>query len=136
MKARSTTAYAIRLLPGQMLKEQLVLWAKENNIAAAAIVTCVGSLRKTSIRFADQIEAVSLEGKHEIISLTGTLSQHGIHLHICVADGKGAVTGGHLMTGCEIYTTAEIVIADLSGVKFSREPHPNTGWLELTISPE
>lgn len=127
------TFYAIRLHPGQRLKEELAVWAKTNKADACAIVSCAGSLQKASIRFADQAEATAIEGKHEIVSLSGTLSQHGVHLHISIADSEGRVSGGHLMDGCEIYTTAEIVIAEMSGMVFKRKHDPETGFSELSI---
>lgn len=46
-------------------------------------------------------ETVSLDERFEIVSLTGTLSRHGAHLHISIADFQGNVVGGHLMDGCE-----------------------------------
>lgn len=46
-------------------------------------------------------ETVSLDERFEIVSLTGTLSRHGAHLHIAIADFQGNVVGGHLMDGCE-----------------------------------
>lgn len=43
-------------------------------------------------------ETVTLEERFEIVSLTGTLSRHGCHLHISIADFQGRATGIHLAT--------------------------------------
>jgi predicted DNA-binding protein with PD1-like motif len=67
--------------------------------------------------------------------LTGTLSKHGSHYHISIADGEGRTLGAHLLEGCLIYTTAEIVIGELPGVSFLREMDSATGYDELYIRP-
>ncbi|MCC5885118.1 MAG: DUF296 domain-containing protein [Gammaproteobacteria bacterium] len=102
---------------------------------ALAVVTCCGSLDGAMLRPADQSEAQLLSGPLEILSLAGTLSLSGVHLHLTVGDGQGAVFGGHLLAGCRIRTTAEIVLAALPDAVFRRNFDPRTGWRELTISP-
>jgi predicted DNA-binding protein with PD1-like motif len=69
----------------------------------------------------------------KIVSLVGTLGQDGVHLHISIADSTGKTTGGHLVDGCLVYTTAEIVIGDAQGLTFSREQDEQTGYKELRI---
>lgn len=71
------------------------------------------------------------EGEFEIISLTGTLSPSGPHLHISISDPSGAVFGGHLQDGSIIRTTAEIVAGELEDWEFTRELDPRTGFKEL-----
>jgi hypothetical protein len=53
---------------------------------------------------------VEFNGKFEIVSLSGTLSSSGHHVHMSIADCDGNVFGGHLMEGCLVRTTAEIVL--------------------------
>jgi hypothetical protein len=60
-------------------------------------------------------------GFFEILSVTGTLSIYGVHLHICIADAEGNSIGGHLMEGCIIYTTDELVIGSSAILKFTCE---------------
>ena len=125
--------YALRLRPGQDLRKELERFTKERDLRAGFIITTVGSLQKASLRLADKSEATSFEGKFEIVSLVGTLAQDGVHLHISISDGTGRTIGGHLVEGCQIYTTAEIVIGEASGMVFSRETDKATGYKELTI---
>lgn len=124
---------ALRLTPGQDLKIELSNYLKTNQIEAAYIATCVGSLQQAAIRFANQPGATILKEKFEITSLVGTLSMHGSHLHITIADSTGKPLGGHVMDGNLIFTTAEIVIGILSNVIFKRELDEQTGYQELTI---
>jgi predicted DNA-binding protein with PD1-like motif len=76
-----------------------------------------------------------LQDKFEIVSLVGTLSTHGIHLHISISDKDGKTIGGHLEKGCLIYTTAEIVIGVSEDFIFVRTVDENTGYKELEIQP-
>jgi predicted DNA-binding protein with PD1-like motif len=123
----------IRLKPGQDLKRSLLNYCIDQKIDAACMLSCVGSLRQATIRFANKPEGTVLEQTLEIISLAGTLSQYGVHLHIAVSDSEGQVIGGHLMDGSHIYTTAEIVIGIVPNTIFKREIDPLTGYKELTI---
>jgi predicted DNA-binding protein with PD1-like motif len=123
----------LRLTPQQDLKAELDTFACQSRLEAACIVTCVGSLSRAVLRFAGQSEAIVREDKFEIVSLTGTLSQHGSHYHICLADSTGQTLGGHLLKGCQVYTTAEIVIGILPHLSFKRELDETTGYRELAI---
>ena len=110
-------AHVFRLKPGEDLKQSIQKYVNENNIAAGWVSTCVGSLTKYHIRFANQPEASSDSGHFEIVSLTGTVSVNGSHLHISLSDSTGKTIGGHLQEGNLIYTTAEIVL--LSSNKYN-----------------
>jgi predicted DNA-binding protein with PD1-like motif len=127
--------FALRLRPGDDPQAALDAFARTNQLKAACVLTCVGSLRKAVLRFANQEQATTLEGHFEIVSLTGVFSLDGGHYHIAIADGKGRTYGAHLMDGCEIYTTAEIVLASLDDVRFLRTFDPQTGYPELDIQP-
>lgn len=125
--------HVFRLLPHQDLKKSIIEFAKANSIKAACIVTCVGSLEKINLRFANQREGSLLTGYHEILSLTGTLSDSTAHLHLSVADSTGTTTGGHLLDDNLVYTTAEVVIMELADLEFIREIDPTSGYHELKI---
>lgn len=125
---------AIRLKPGEDLKQSLLQYCIEQQIDAAYMLSCVGSLRQAAIRFANRSEGTVIDQRLEIVSLEGTLSQHGLHLHIAVSDNEGQVIGGHLLDGSNIYTTAEIVLGIVPNIIFKREVDLLTGYRELSIS--
>ncbi|MEM1296458.1 MAG: PPC domain-containing DNA-binding protein [Verrucomicrobiota bacterium] len=125
--------HCLRLAPGQDLKRELERITTEMQWSAAFILTGIGSLTTASIRFADADRIETVEGPLEILSLGGTLSLDGSHIHILVADSVGASQGGHLKEGAMIRTTAEIVIGVLSEWQFSRKLDPETGCQELTV---
>src|SRR5262245_38800258 len=76
------TVRAFRLGPGADLKKELSRIVRDNGLRAGVVLTCVGSLTRAVIRLADQPEATTFDGKHEIVSLVGTLALGGDHLHI------------------------------------------------------
>jgi len=110
-------------------------FARERHVRAGCIVSCVGSLEQIHIRFANQKAGQVQKDFFEIVSLTGTFSETNCHFHIAVSDSKGQVFGGHLLDDSVIYTTAEIVVAELSDVEFHREIDSTFGYQELTILP-
>jgi predicted DNA-binding protein with PD1-like motif len=126
--------YALRLHPGQDLKQSLVAFCREHKLQAGFILTCVGSLSQAGLRLAARPETTLYEDKFEIVSLTGTLCPDGVHLHLSMSDGRGQTIGGHLQDGNIVRTTAELVIGELSGVSFSRPLDPETGYDELVVT--
>jgi uncharacterized protein len=125
--------FALRLTPGQDLKTELQAFTQDHDLQAGFILTAVGSLQHAQLRFAGQSVATSLPGPWEIVSLVGTLCQSGLHLHIALANAQGEVRGGHLMPGCLIHTTAEIVLGEGESSRFVRVLDLQTGYLELTL---
>lgn len=73
-------------------------------------------------------------GPFEIVSLVGTLSIHGIHVHISISDESGQTFGGHLLSGNLIHTTAEILLMESLDHEFFREFDTQTGYEELKIA--
>ncbi|TKB09289.1 PPC domain-containing DNA-binding protein [Desulforhopalus sp. IMCC35007] len=127
---------SLRLHPGQDLKHELDQLIENQQIKAACILTCVGSLTTAVLRFANQENSTRFDGHFEIVSLTGVMSQHGSHYHIAIADEKGTAYGAHLLEGCRIYTTAEIVIGIIADSLFLRTFDPQTGYPELEVIPQ
>jgi uncharacterized protein len=127
--------YALRLRPQQDLKQALEAFQREHALQASFVLTCVGSLRQAALRFANQPGTTLLEGKFEIVSLAGTFSPDGPHLHISISDHTGQTIGGHLQEGSLIFTTAEIVLGELEELSFGRPVDPETGYDELSIQP-
>ncbi len=127
------SAIALRLSPNDDLRRSLLTAVGDRALSAAYIATCAGSLSQATLRFAGQSTATVLSDRFEIISLVGTLSTAGVHLHIGLADSTGHCIGGHVLDGCVIYTTAEIVLGVLPHFRFDRTLDPTTGYRELEI---
>jgi len=122
-------ALPVRLAPGEDLKRALEAIAA----GAAFVVAGIGSLDPVALRYAGRQEVTPLRGPHEILTLSGSLSRDGGHLHMSVADGDGRVRGGHVGTGCIVRTTAEVLLAALPGIALAREHDARTGHRELVV---
>ena len=129
------TTHVLRLSPGDDLRGALQASFREVSQAqcatAACIISAVGSLARAVLRYAAEPGGTEIIAPLELITLSGTLSRDGVHLHASVADAQGRVTGGHVMPGCIVRTTAEIVLAVLPGWDFSSEMDAATGYKEL-----
>lgn len=99
------------------------------------IVCGIGSLESPVLRFADQSEGVVLAGPQEVITLAGSVTRDGAHLHLVVSDREGRTRGGHLCHGSRVRTTLELLLVCPEGWQLGRERDAATGHLELTISP-
>ena len=133
MQNNTEVSHAFRLLPGQDLRNSIEQYVNDHKIKAGWLITCVGSLTDYNIRFANVKKETKGSGHFEIVSLTGTVSDKGSHIHISIADSTGKTIGGHLLEGCKIYTTAEIVLVESGKYIFTREKDGSTPWEELQI---
>ena len=103
------------------------------NIEAGCVLSSVGSLTHATLRLANNSNYSEYDGYFEIVSLTSTVSIHGSHLHISISDNDGRTIGGHLVSGCKIHTTAEMVIAAFDEVVYKREFAEDSGYEELVV---
>ncbi len=127
--------YIFRLTYGCDLRQSIEDFCRNNGITSAVIVTVVGSLYQAVIRLADGHSTVSLNEQYEIVSLTGTVSDNGSHMHIAMAERQGKVLGGHVCYGCLVNTTAEVAIRSLDGTyRLTRQLDDTTGYNELVIT--
>ncbi|NWF65002.1 MAG: DNA-binding protein [Chloroflexi bacterium] len=126
--------HTFRLKPQQDLFDSIQGFVNTLNIEAGCILSAVGSLTHATLRLANRDFYTEYEGHFEIVSITGAVSVHGSHIHIAISDGDGVTVGGHLVGGCKIYTTAEIVLLELDDVVYKREVFENdSGYEELAI---
>ncbi|BAN25172.1 PPC domain-containing DNA-binding protein [Caballeronia insecticola] len=132
-------AMTLRLSPGDDVRAALDHAFHAHGLSAAFVLQGIGSLSVARIRYAGRDDAAELHGElHgdlEILTLAGSLSAQGPHLHISVSDVDGRVFGGHVTPGCIVRTTAEILAASLPDVRYTREHDPATGFAELVIRP-
>lgn len=123
----------LRIGAGADLHAELDAVLARHGMAAGFVLQGIGSLHVARIRFAGRPGFTELRGDLEIVSLGGSLSPDGPHLHVAVADADGRVSGGHMGPGCIVRTTAEVLVALLPDHRFGREDDPATGYKELFI---
>lgn len=125
----------IRLAPGDDLRRALEAGVLVRGVDAAFVLSGIGSLHDARLRFADEASETTIPGPLELLSIGGSLSATGAHLHVSVADRHGAVRGGHLAYGNIVRTTAELLVVVLPDWALSREHDARTGFNELVVRP-
>ena len=123
----------LRLSPGTDLRRELEAAVGRDPARSAFVLSGIGSLVQARLRLADASAETTFPGPLEILTIAGSLTADGAHLHVSVADRGGRVYGGHLAYGSEIRTTAEILMAEVHGWQLSREFDPATGYPELVV---
>jgi predicted DNA-binding protein with PD1-like motif len=123
----------IRLSPGVDLRHALEDIAVRQAPGSAFVVAGIGSLFEAKLRYAGEATERTITGPLEMISISGTLSASGAHLHMSVSDASGRVYGGHVGYGNTVRTTAEILLAMLQDWSLAREHDPATGFNELVV---
>lgn len=124
-------ALSLRLQPGDDLRRRLERVLNEHGATAAFVLSGIGSLSVAALRYAGAERPETLRGDTEILSLAGSISVDGAHLHASVSDAAGRVVGGHVAYGCTVRTTVEVLLVLLPGWRFTREPDAATGYAEL-----
>ncbi|CAM4016611.1 PPC domain-containing DNA-binding protein [Roseateles saccharophilus] len=119
---------ALRLNPGDDLRATLEAGGRTGFVIAG-----LGSLGHAELRFAGAAGPTHVDGPLEILTLSGSLTPAGVHLHASVSDASGRVLGGHVCAGCTVRTTAELLIAPLPPGSLSREWDEATGYAELVV---
>lgn len=125
--------HCFRLERGDDLRASIGRYARAHGLDAAVVAACPGCLLRARLRDASGVTEHTLDERLEIVSLTGTVSKERLHLHISLAREDLSVIGGHLLDGCVVNTTAEVVLLELDGVRFLRAFDPGTGYGELQI---
>ena len=128
--------HVLRLQPGEDVRIMLRELAMTNNLEAAAVTSAVGSLTHAHIRYAARADGIMTIADLEVLSLSGTLSIHGLHLHLSVADRDGNMLGGHMLDGCIVRTTLEIIVKEIDGVRLPRVKDEQSGYEELNPEPK
>jgi predicted DNA-binding protein with PD1-like motif len=123
----------VRLRPTADLRRELESSLDRHRCRAAFAIAGIGSLSQARLRLAGNDQPEVLNGDLEILTLAGSLSSDGAHLHMSVADATGRVTGGHVAYECLVRTTAEVLLVLLPEWSFTRDVDPITGFAELVV---
>jgi len=116
MKQGNVTSVIVeRLSSGRDILEGLNELVDAKNITGADF-TAIGAVSRAVVGFfvgRGQYSEKLFEGPLEIVSCVGNVSvkenQPFIHAHISLADHKGNVFGGHLLPGCQVAATFEVI---------------------------
>ena len=107
--------------PGSDLRRGLEQLAIAHN-ASGFVLGVVGNLSRAAFQCPGRPEPTVLEGDLEIITLNGTVSPRGVHLHLSLSDGECQVWGGHLEHGTLVLKGADVLVGFLTGTGEATAP--------------
>ena len=120
-----------RLHRGDDLLKSMQVLAREHHIVAGVVLSAVGCISTGVVRDASGVTLRKIDEPCEIVSLNGTVSRARCHLHIALSKEDLSTVGGHLVEGCIINTTCELVVGILDGWCIDTEFDTQTGYDEL-----
>jgi len=123
-----------RLRRGDDLMAEIKKLCKERGISAGVVLSAVGCVSRARLRDASGVNIREIDRHMEIVSLNGTVSAARCHLHIALSAEDLSTIGGHLVEGCIINTTCELVIGILDGIIYGIEQDDETGYDEIVFN--
>lgn len=116
-----------RFFEDEDLLAAITLAAKQNNVNSGFFFL-IGTLKKVVLGYYKEGKYVPIEkdGPLEIVSCMGNISikdetELVIHGHIVVSDNDGDAFGGHVLSGCLVDATAELVLIEVESGALRRE---------------
>jgi len=125
-KAKAGRTVFARLIEGDELLDTITRVAVEAKVSAG-FFSLIGTLKTAKLGFFHEGKYKTIEMLQplEIVSCLGNVSvKEGkvfAHAHAAVSDEKGRVFGGHVMPGCIIGVTGELVLAEAAGIRLLRK---------------
>jgi predicted DNA-binding protein with PD1-like motif len=126
----------LRLPPGADLRRSIEEECRSSLPGGGFVICGIGSLADPVLRLAGQDVETRYEGPYEILTLTGSVTADGAHLHASISSALGAVFGGHVAYGNRVRTTAELLLIAIESGCLSRRMDAATGFPELLVTPK
>ncbi len=123
-----------RLHRGDDLLLSIRTLCEREKIDAAVVLSAVGCVSRAVLRDAGGVNLRSVDEPCEIVSLNGTASRTRCHLHLALSREDLSTIGGHMMPGCIVNTTCELVLGVLEHMRFDVEQDVQTGYDELIFT--
>lgn len=123
-----------RLHRGDDLLLSIRTLCEREKIDAAVVLSAVGCVSRAVLRDAGGVNLRSVDEPCEIVSLNGTASRTRCHLHLALSREDLSAIGGHMMPGCIVNTTCELVLGVLEHMRFDVEQDAQTGYDELIFT--
>lgn len=123
-----------RLHRGDDLLLSIRTLCEREKIDAAVVLSAVGCVSRAVLRDAGGVNLRSVDEPCEIVSLNGTASRTRCHLHLALSCEDLSTIGGHMMPGCIVNTTCELVLGVLEHMRFDVEQDAQTGYDELIFT--
>ena len=127
-----------RLLPGEDILGSIEKIANENRIQSAHL-NMIGAVSRVHLGYFDRelnaYKDFTVEEDLEIVSGIGNISKHDgkyiVHAHIVAADENGRCYGGHLLVGCQVSVTLELIITEIPELTRARDEKTGLNLLNV-----
>ena len=106
-------AVPLHLEAGSDVRRSLEQLALDHN-AGGFVLSVVGNLSQAAFACPGKSAPTVLAGELEIITLQGTISPDGVHLHLSFSDASCQMWGGHLEHGTLVLRGADLLVGLLS----------------------
>jgi hypothetical protein len=121
-----------RFRKGDDVLESLNQLVRDNRVSSGSF-SAIGNVEKAEVGFFvgdGRYSTISCKGPLEVCSCIGNVAtkEHSpfVHAHISLADKQGRMYGGHLMPGCIVDVTFEVVLHAYEGMNLERKLDPST----------
>ncbi|TFF83731.1 DNA-binding protein [Candidatus Thorarchaeota archaeon] len=139
IETRTKRVIVARMFPGEDVLETIESVAKKHGVESGQL-SLIGAIAGANLGYFDlenkQYKHFSVEEDVEVVSCMGNISMHKgdlvVHAHMIVADDKGNCHGGHLLPGCKVSVTIELIITETEAT-LKREKDEKTGLNLLTV---
>jgi predicted DNA-binding protein with PD1-like motif len=119
IQTETKRAIFARMEPGEDVLGTIESVAREHGVKSGQL-SLIGAVSKAKLgyfqRESSEYKDFTVNKDVEVVSCIGDISTHEgnliIHAHMVVADETGRCWGGHLMAGCEVSVTIELVIIE------------------------
>ena len=131
---------ALRMTPGSDVLAGIIETCEKYQIKDGVIISALGSWRKVTFCNPTDLpngkvgygDPTVFEGNFELLSLSGIICHDTDgkilpHAHLTISDEKGNAYGGHLMPGCEVLLTTDMVIGAITGIEMGRRMDEELG---------
>ncbi len=129
-----------RMEPGEDVLKTIEAVSSEHGVRAGQL-TLIGAVSMASLGFFDresmEYKTFTVDKDLEVVSCMGNIAstREGgliVHAHMVVADQNGRCYGGHLMPGCEVSVTMELIITELDeDVRRARDEATSLNLLDI-----
>ena len=127
----SMRSLPLKLAPGSDLRLSLEQLGRSEGIHGF-VLGVVGNLNRAAFQCPGQATPTVLEGDLEVITLNGTISPEGVHLHLSLSDGACQVWGGHLEEGTLVQKGVDLLVGVLEQTSSAEADQPR---IELAVLP-
>lgn len=119
--------FVARFLEDEDLLETIALAAKQNDVSSG-FFSIIGTVKKAVLGYYKEGKYLPIRksGPLEIVSCTGNISvkendELVVHAHIVVSDNGGTAFGGHVLPGCLVDATAEMILVKIESKTLKRK---------------